>query len=40
MRTLWSSEVNKIILEYVKMVEWDYHYMIQFFKKQKLSNQN
>ena len=36
MPTLWSLKVNKAILEQVKLVEKDYDYMLQFFKKQKL----
>ena len=35
MPTLWSSEVNNTILEQVKVVEWDYVYMLQSFKKKK-----
>ena len=40
MPTLWSSEVNDAILEQVKMEEWDYDYMLQFFKKLKLCTEN
>ena len=35
--TLWSSEVNKAILEQVIVAEWDY-YMLQFLMKQNLSS--
>ena len=38
--TLWSLEVNKAFLEQVKLAEWYYDYMFQFFKKQKLCTQN
>ena len=40
MATLWSSEVNKAVLEQVIAVQFDYYYMLQFFKKQKLCTQN
>ena len=40
MSTLWSSEVNKAILEQSKVAEQDYDYILQIFKKQKLSTQN
>ena len=40
MSTRWSSEVNKAILEQVKVVEYNYDYMLQFFKKQKVFTQN
>ena len=35
-----SPEINKAILEQVKVAEWDYDYMLQFLKKQKLRTQN
>ena len=40
MPTLWSSEVDKTILEQVKVAEYDCNYMLQFFKKEKLYTQN
>ena len=40
MPTLWNSEVNKAILEQVKVTKYDYDYMLRFFKKQKLCTQN
>ena len=40
MSTFWSSEVNKTILEQSKMAGQDYDYILQIFKKQKLSTQN
>ena len=38
MPTLWNSEVNKAILEQVKVARQDYNLdgMLQFFKKQNL----
>ena len=30
--TLWNSEVNKTILEQVKVAEGDYDYMLQFLR--------
>ena len=33
MPTLWSSEIDKVILEHVKVAESDYDYMLQRFKK-------
>ena len=36
MPTLWSSEVNKVILEQEKKAEVGYGYMLQFLKKLRL----
>ena len=38
--TPWSSEVNKTILEQIKLAEWDCDYMLEFFKKEKLYTKN
>ena len=38
--TVWSSDVNKAILEQVIVAEYNYYYMLQFLKKQHLCTQN
>ena len=40
MATLWSSELNKTILEQIKLAEWDCDYMLEFFKTEKLYTKN